>query len=101
MMEPQTNAEEMLARVSEVAKEIRKSDAYPAIIGGIAGGVAGALMAAMIASRVAPRSAAPASEASATKTSRPGLSAQDLMQLVTVIASLARQVQGFVQEQKK
>ncbi len=100
-MEPQTNAEEMLARVSEVAKEIRKSDAYPAIIGGIAGGVAGALMAAMIASRVAPRSAAPASEASATKASRPGLSVQDVMQLVTVIASLARQVQGFVQEQKK
>ncbi|MBI5303390.1 MAG: hypothetical protein HY868_14745 [Chloroflexi bacterium] len=104
MTEPQTNPAEVFARVGQVAKELRKSDAYPAIVGGIAGGIAGALMAAIIASRVAPRNPAETKADTAPRASKdghPGFSIQDLAQLATVVISLARQVQTFVKEHKK
>lgn len=103
MREPQANPEEMLARVNEVIKEIRQSDAFPALIGGLAGGIAGALMAMLIASRATGRASAPTAPATpaATKEEKPGMSVQDVVQLATVVASLARQVQTFIQAQKK
>ena len=47
------DAQALMSRASEITKDIRKSDAYPALIGGIAGAVAGGLIAALIAGRVA------------------------------------------------
>ena len=90
---------EMLARVGEVAKEIRKSEAYPALIGGIAGGVAGALIAAVIAGRATSRSGDSASNGA--KESRGGWNIRDLVQLLTITMTLAKQVQAWMKEEEK
>jgi len=101
MNEPHVNPEEMLLRVNEVMKEIRKSELFPALLGGLAGGVAGALMATLIAGRAtARRSDAPAATAHAAP-AKPGFALQDLAQLAMVVVSLARQIQTFAKEQKK
>ena len=101
MPEQQFDAQALMRRVTEVAKELRKSEAYPAIVGGVAGGVAGALIAAMIAGR---RSASPSQVAApmaAAAKSGIKLSLKDVMQLVTVVAALAKQVQDWTQKQDK
>ena len=88
----QFDARAVMGRVNEVAKELRKSEAYPAIVGGLAGGVAGAMMAAIIAGRKpSPRQV----KATVEKETKSGLnlSLKDVMQLATVVASLAKQVQ--------
>ena len=43
-MQQQFDGREMMQRVGEVAKELRKSEAYPALIGGVAGGIRGSLL---------------------------------------------------------
>lgn len=98
-MQQQFDSRELMARAGEVAKEIRKSDAYPALIGGIAGGVAGALIAAIVAGRVASHAAD--SSPSGAKETRGGWALKDAVQLLTVVATLARQVQAWMKEQKK
>ena len=97
-MEQQFDSRELLARAGEVAKEIRKSEAYPALIGGVAGACAGALIATMIAGRAASRRA---DSASSAKESRGSWALKDLVQLLTVVATLARQVQAWMKEQEK
>ena len=47
-MDDQFDTQAMIVRAKVVAQQIRRSDAYPALIGGIAGGIAGALMAVLI-----------------------------------------------------
>lgn len=103
MEQQQFDAQELMARVSTVAKELRKSEAYPAIIGGVAGGIAGAIMAVVIAGALSSkRQAAPAaSEDDAKKAGRPPMSLRDALQLLTVLASLAKQVQELSKEQTK
>lgn len=97
-MEQQMDPQVMLERVNAVAREIRKSDAFPAIIGGIAGGVAGALMAVIIASRArAPKSA----EADHAAKEARGFSLKDLAQLIAVITPLIKQAQAWMKEQEK
>ena len=100
MEQQQFDVQELMVRLSAVAKELRKSEAYPAIIGGVAGGIAGALMAVIIAGALASkRQVAPAaSEDGAKKTDRPPMSVRDALQLLTVIASLAKQVQELSKE---
>ncbi len=98
-MQQQFDGRALIERASEAAREIRKSDAYPALVGGIAGGIAGALMAAIIAGRVTSRSAD--SESSGAKASRGGWSVRDLVQLLTIAATLAKQVQVWLKEQEK
>ncbi len=98
-MEEQFDAQQLLIRVSQVARELRKSDAFPAIVGGIAGGIAGALMAGIIAGRVASRTSDGAEHSA--KTSRGGWSAKDLAQLIGVLVPLVKQAQQFFKEQKK
>ena len=95
-MQQQLNGRELMARAGEVAKEIRTSEAYPALIGGVAGGIAGALIAAIIARRVSSHSAN--STPSSTKETRGSWALKDVMQLLTVVATLARQVQAWMKE---
>jgi hypothetical protein len=98
-MRQQFDSPELLVRAGEVAKEIRKSDAFPALIGGLAGGLAGALVAAIIVGRAAPRSSNEA--ASDPKDTHGGWALRDVMQLLTVGATLAKQVQMWMKEQEK
>jgi hypothetical protein len=98
-MQQQFDSRELMARAGEVAKEIRKSEAYPALIGGIAGGLAGALIAAIVAGRASSRNSKVS--ASAPKDARGGWALRDVMQLLTVGATLAKQVQSWMKEQEK
>ena len=96
-MAEQFDAQGFLMRANEVAKEIRKSEAYPAILGGIAGGIAGALMAAIIAGRRS--SSSPPASVNAKSESNWAL--RDVAQLIAVIAPIAKQVQAWYKEQKR
>ncbi len=98
-MQQQFDAPEMITRVGEVAKEIRKSEAFPIIVAGVAGGIAGALMATIIAGRGSSRRAD--SEPSPAKESHGGWALRDVVQLLTVGTTLARQVQAWLKEQEK
>ena len=98
-MQQQLDGRELMSRAGEVAKEIRKSEAYPALVGGVAGGVAGALIAAIIARRVSSHGAN--STASPTQETRGGWAVKDVVQVLTVVATLARQVQAWMKEQEK
>ena len=96
----QFDARAVMGRVNEVAKELRKSEAYPAIVGGLAGGIAGAMMAAIIAGRKpSPRQV----KAAVEKENKSGLnlSLKDVMQLATVVASLAKQVQELRKKEEQ
>ena len=94
-----TKVTSVMVRAGEVAQQIRKSDAYPALVGGIAGGIAGALMAALIAGRRPPPQPSPAS----TGEGRGGGSwtVREVLQLLTVVAPIAKQVQAWYKEQRK
>jgi glycerol uptake facilitator-like aquaporin len=97
-MQQRLDAPEMMTRVGEVAKEFRKSDVYPAVVGGIAGGIAGALIAAVIASRgSSPR----ADSFKPAKDTRGRWSIREVLSLATIVASLARQAQALLKEQEK
>ena len=98
-MQQQLDSPELLARAGEVAKEIRKSEAFPALMGAIAGGVVGALIAAIIAGRVSSRRAD--SSASAAKEAHGGWALRDVIQLLTVVAALAKQAQAWMKEQEQ
>ena len=104
MQEPQQqfDVQALLVRVTEVAKELRKSEAYPAIAGAVAGGIAGALMAAIIAGRRSSvRSPVTAKAETVSPKSGLNVSAKDMMQLLTVVASLAKQVQEWRKKDEK
>jgi hypothetical protein len=100
-MEQRFDSEMMIERARGLAKEIRQSEAYPAIIGGIAGGIAGALMAALIASQFSGR-AEPAATKEERRRAQPGFDVREVVKLVTVVAALVKQVRDwYAQEQKK
>lgn len=102
-MEKQFDAQAMMQRAGEVARVVRKSEAYPALIGGVAGGVAGALMAVIIARRVI--SSRPATVEETVKVARSdgsaGWSLREVVQLATVVASLAKQAQDWYASRKE
>jgi hypothetical protein len=102
MMEEPFDVEILAKRVRLVASEIRKSDLYPALIGGIAGGIAGALIAAVIARGVSARQTegAPISRNSAASTSR-GWSLREAAELMAIIAPLAKQAQAWYKTQRR
>jgi hypothetical protein len=76
---------------------VRRSEYFPAILGAVAGGLTGALMAGMIAG--ARRGASDSGRGVETTAGRPGtmlgLSLRDLIQLITVVAALARQLREW------
>jgi len=95
-MEKQFDTQAVTERAMQIAKELRKSDVYPVIVGGIAGGIAGTFMAILIAGR---RSSARSAAAEETGKSSKGISIREVMQLVPVILSLVKQVQAWTQKQ--
>ena len=97
-MNDEFDLQEFSYRARQVAKEIRKSEAYPAILGAVAGGIAGALLAAIIAGRGSSRRS---EQTLAVKEPKAGWNVKDLAQLAAVLAPLAKQVQAFYNEQKK
>jgi hypothetical protein len=98
-MEDQFDTQTMIVRAKVVAQQIRRSDAYPALIGGIAGGIAGALMAALIAGRVAPRRSA---DTPREKESRQfEWSLREVAQLATVLTALVKQIQTWYKDRAK
>ena len=98
-MDDQFDTQTMIVRAKVVAQQIRRSDAYPALIGGIAGGIAGALMAALIAGRVAPRRS---EDAPREKESRKvEWSLREVAQLATVLTPLMKQIQMWYKDRAK
>lgn len=97
-MQQPMDGREMVERVGEVAREFRKSEAYPVVIAGIAGGIAGALMATLIAGRSRSPQSSPTAEGGGEKK---GWAVRDVVQLLTVVAPLARQVQAWMKEQEQ
>ena len=92
-------------RISDAAKKIRQSEAYPAVLGAIAGGIAGALVAALIAGMLSSRrgsSANGSADAGAAKSNgRGGWSPRDVLELLAVGAGLAKQVRELIAEKVK
>ncbi len=101
MQEP-FDPQAMMERAGTLAREIRKSEAYPAVIGGVAGGVAGALMAVIIAGRMTSSRRATLEETVRLKADGgPRWSLREAVQLATVVAALAKQAQAWYREQKR
>lgn len=95
-MQQPMDLEELRARFEVV----RRSEYFPAVLGAVAGGLSGALMAGLISGTR--RSAEKTARAQETAAEQPrvflGLSPRDIVQLVTVVTSLARQVQEWRKE---
>lgn len=103
-MQERFDTEMMVERARELAYEIRKSEAYLAIVGGIAGGIAGALIAAMIASRFAPRPEPPEAPASGNRSQGGrggGFELRNAIELLTVVAGLAKQAREWYSKERK
>ncbi len=95
------NLEAMPERIGEVARAVRQSDAYPAILGAVAGGIAGALIATVIAGRVASSRSKEAVRAVAdTEEESKGWTLREIVQLATIAAPLIRQIQAWVEERR-
>ncbi len=102
MEERQLDPQAMLNRAGEVMRYLRKSEAYPVVVGGIAGGIAGAVMAVLIAGRVASSSrAAVAEETASAEKKTQGWSLREVVQLATIGAALAKQAQEWYQERQR
>jgi hypothetical protein len=97
-MQQQMDAREIMERVGEVAREFRRSNAYPVVVAGLAGGVAGALMATLIAGR---RRSLQSSRVADEGAQKKGWALRDAIQLLTIVATLVRQVQAWMKEQAK
>lgn len=106
-MQKQLDVQEIAARAQGVVRAVRHSEVYPAIIGGVAGGITGALMAVLIAGRVAGQGttrevSAPREQSPAVKEkSRFDLSVREAIQLVTIVASLVKQIQAWAKERRR
>jgi hypothetical protein len=76
---------------------VRRSEYFPAILGAVAGGLSGAMMAGLIAG--GKRQAGDSGRSPESPAGQPGfvlgLSARDLVQLISVVASLARQMREW------
>ena len=103
-MEQRFNSEMMVARARGLAKEIRQSEAYPAVLGAVAGGIAGALMAALIASQFAPRaepSPQPSPVDDRRERARAGFAVRDAVQLLAVVAGLIKQAREWYARERE
>ena len=77
---------------------VRHSEYFPAMLGAVAGGLTGALMAGLI-SNGRRRAEAEEKTGAADRGIVLGFSAKDLLQLVTVVASLARQLRDWREQE--
>lgn len=78
---------------------IRHSEYFPAILGAVAGGLTGALMAALLAGGRRAASRVEEGETRSAADTKTGLllgfSPRDLIQLATIVATLARQMREW------
>ncbi len=98
-MEDRFDSQLMIERAREIGREIRQSDAFPAIIGGIAGGIAGALMATIIVSRYTSRTE-PESSPPSSSSRKGGIAARDMVQLLGVVAGLVKQAREWYYQER-
>lgn len=103
MEERQLDLQGMVSRAGELSNDIRHSAAFPAILGVVAGGLAGALMAAIIAGRASTphRVESKAPQSDEKKHSASGWTVGEAVQLITVLASLAKQAQDWYQTRQQ
>lgn len=89
-----------LAELRARYDDVRRSEYFPAILGAVAGGLTGALMAGLISgSRRGGEKVVRVQETNGEQARMIlGLSPRDIIQLVTVVTSLARQVQDWRKE---
>lgn len=89
-----------LAELRARYEVVRKSEYFPAVLGAVAGGLTGALMAGLIAgSRRGEEKVVRVQETDGEQGRMIlGLSPRDIIQLVTVVTSLARQAQEWRKE---
>ncbi len=87
-MQQSLDSQQLTARL----ETLRRSEYFPAILGAAAGGVTGALVAALIGSRKHVTVERVMETSPAEQGVILGFSAKDLLQLATVVASLARQL---------
>jgi hypothetical protein len=102
-MDEHFDTQTFLVRTKLVAEQIRHSDAFPALIGGVAGGLAGALIAALVAGRVAGRVVSHSTHEAAQPekaSTKPQWSMREAAQLATVAASLFKQFQTWSKEHR-
>ncbi len=90
-------------RLDELARRVRKSEAYPAILGAIAGGIAGAFIALLITGmRSAGRSANSAETTAPTQArARGGWTPREVVELLTVGAAIAKQAREWYRGRAK
>ncbi len=102
-MENQFDVQTLAVGANEVAQRVRRSEAYPALLGAVAGGIAGALMAALIARRAAAPMRAPAEDerGAGRKSWLSTWTPKDVLQLLTIGIGLAKQAQAWRQRQRK
>ncbi len=84
-----------LQQVEAQLNQLRRSEYFPAIMGAVAGGLAGAIIALVIGSRKHVTVEKVTEAGPAEQGVILGFSAKDLLQLATVVASLARQLREF------
>lgn len=99
MEERTMDLEGMPARVGEIAQMVRKSEAYPAILGAVAGGIAGALIATIIAGRASSRSSYSASQVDTDEKTRTW-SLREIVQFATIAAAVVRQISAWIEERR-
>ncbi len=84
-----------LEQLQERFEVLRKSEFFPAIMGAVAGGLTGAIMAGLISSRRGADEAPTGKDRTGSSGVVLGFTAKDLLQLVTIVAQLARQMRGL------
>jgi hypothetical protein len=90
-MEQPLDLEQLKARFEIV----RHSEYFPAILGAVAGGLTGAMMAGLISNGRRTNQVVVEDGSTADKGIILGFSAKDLLQLATVVTSLARQLREW------
>ena len=102
-MEQQLDGQAMLERAGEIAKQVRKSDAYPAIAGALAGVIAGGVVAALVAGRVASSRRARAAEVAnvTDQVEDRSWNLREIVELAAIAAGILKQVQEWYQERQR
>ncbi len=102
-MQQPANVSELTNQLQARLETVRKSEYFPAILGAVAGGAVAALIAAIIASRGRTVKHVVVQE---TEEAEPhgamvlGFTLPEIMQLVTIVAQLARQIREWREQSK-
>jgi hypothetical protein len=98
-MQQRLDTDRLVEQARGLAKEIRASEAYPAIMGAVAGGIAGAMMAALIASRFADRGKSDSPKA--RRSEQAGFNMREIVQFLGVVAGLVKQAREWYAHERR